>query len=1062
MSEDKQGLDRLIWGLQERAKELNCIYKIEELMGQPDTDIDEVCQGIADAIPPGWQYPDLCTAAVIVEGNSYCSPNFQQSPWVQTANIVVQDKKVGEISVYYTTEMPRADDGPFLKDETKLLDTIVDRLSHFILHRRMKVVFQSYQATGADVIEQKVNEWQLPLNFVRQTDKNLFLNISRRMLNHLCWSGIDEAEQLLQQSGIGSTDAAYEPSEDDNRPFHKRVSPFSESTSDRTFEIAAKHLTSEQILANLQTWIQEDRLSFLVQVANRNLPLAEVVDAIRRYHHILPEGIELAPSNKRGVQVSLIRRFLADQPEFINIAKDYIEIDDFYEILDRIIFPPGSHGRLGGKSTGLILAYEIIKKCVDAESLERIKIPKTWFLTSDILFTFLNYNGLNEVIEQKYKDISQVRLEYPHIIQTFKTCRFPTEIVQGLSMILDDIKDTPIIVRSSSLLEDQPGATFSGKYKSLFLANQGSKEERLDALTDAIAEVYASAYGPDPIEYRSERGLLDFHEEMGIMIQEVVGTRVGDYYLPSYAGVALSRNEFRWSPRVKPEDGLVRMVPGLGTRAVDRLNNDHAVLVSMGQPDLRVNVAVDEVVRYAPKNMDVINLGTNSFETVPINELLRKLGHDLPKVNKTVSVIDGQFLRTPLGLEVDFEKDKLVVTFEGLLSSTKFIDKLKKLMTLLEEKLQAPVDLEFACDGKDFYLLQCRAQSYAEGAEPAPIPRNIPASRMLFSANRYIANGRVADITHIVYVDPQKYDELNDHQELLSVGKAVGSLNKLLPRKRFVLMGPGRWGSRGDLKSGVKVTYSDINNTAVLIEVARKMGDYLPEPSFGTHFFQDLAESGIKYLPIYPDDPGTMFNEGFFRNAENMLPSVLPEFDTLADTIKLIDISKETEGLRLRLLMNAELEEAVGTLSEPVGDNHIPHRPRDSGGTTPENHWAWRLSMADHIASRLEPDRFGVKGVYIFGSTKNATAGPQSDIDLLVHFDGTVEQRNELSHWLEGWSLCLDEMNQLRTAYQTHGLLDVHYVTDDDIAKKTSYAVKIGAVTDAARPLAMMSRNNAD
>ncbi|MBK6678651.1 MAG: hypothetical protein IPG53_00820 [Ignavibacteriales bacterium] len=99
-------------------------------------------------------------------------------------------------------------------------------------------------------------------------------------------------------------------------------------------------------------------------------------------------------------------------------------------------------------------------------------------------------------------------------------------------MALDDFGDRPIIVRSSSLLEDQVGSAFSGKYKSLFLANQGSKPERLSALMDAIAEVYASTFGPDPIEYRTERGLIDFHEEMGIMIMEVVGTRVGDYFFP--------------------------------------------------------------------------------------------------------------------------------------------------------------------------------------------------------------------------------------------------------------------------------------------------------------------------------------------------------------------------------------------------------------------------------------------------------------------------------------------------------------------------------------------------
>lgn len=1059
MNREKEPIDRLIWGLQERAKELNCLYKIEELMNKPDSHIDEVCQRIIEAIPPGWQYPDICIAEVKLKETFCFSPGFKVTPWVQSTDIIVQDKKEGEINVYYTNEMPKADDGPFLKEETKLLHTIADRLSHFILYSRMKTVFQEYQSAKKDIIEHKASEWQVALNFLRQTDKNLFFSISRRMLNHLCWSGIDEAEQLLQNSGPGWKKEEIELEDDENRPYQKKVLSFSEKLSDRTFKIASKYLTSDQIIFNIQKWIQEARLSFLVQVANRNLPLVEVVDAIRRYHHIAPEGIELPPASKRGVQVSLIRRFLSDQPEFINIAKDYIEIDDFYNILDRIVFPPGSHGRLGGKSTGLFLAHQIVKKSrIQDETIEDIKVPRTWYLTSDILFNFLGHNNLLEVVEQKYKDINQVRLEYPHIIQTFKNCNFPTEIVQALSMILDDFKDKPIIVRSSSLLEDRAGAAFSGKYKSLFLANQGSKQERLAALTDAIAEVYASVYGPDPIDYRAERGLLDFVEEMGIMIQEVVGTRIGDYYFPAYAGVAFSRNEVRWSPRIKQEDGLLRLVMGLGTRAVDRISNDYPVLVAPGQIGLRVNATLDEVVRYAPKNMDVINLKTNSFETIEIKNLLKKYGDDIPKINKIISIFDGNVLRIPLGNEVDFEKDDPVVTFDGLLDKTKFIDNLKKLIALLEEKLGMPVDIEFASDGTDFYLLQCRSQSYSEGAEPAKIPKNIPENRIVFSAHRYISNGKVPDISHIIYVDPQKYDDLEDQSSFLAVGRAVGILNKLLPRKRFVLMGPGRWGSRGDIKMGVKVTYSDISNTAMLIEIARKKGDYLPEPSFGTHFFQDLVESEIRYLPLYPDDPGIVFNHDFLTDAENMLPTALPEYAFLSDTLRVIDVKQNTGNLLLRILLNAEIDQAVGILSEPTSDSHTFLAPLDIGSRRTENHWAWRLRMAEQIALQLDPDRFNVKEFYVFGSTKNATAGPESDIDLLIHVQGTKKQRKELETWLEGWSLCLDEMNRLRTGYKTNGILDVHFVTDADIAKKTSYAVKIGAVTDAARPLPMMSK----
>ncbi len=183
--------------------------------------------------------------------------------------------------------------------------------------------------------------------------------------------------------------------------------------------------------------------------------------------------------------------------------------------------------------------------------LHGIKVPKTWYLTSDAILSFIEHNQLDDVHNHKYLELEQIRREYPHLVQVFKHSQFPPELAQGVGLALDDFGDVPLIVRSSSLLEDRTGAAFSGKYKSLFLANQGARPERLGALMDAIAEVYASVFGPDPIEYRANRGLLDFHEEMGIMIQEVVGTRVGPYYLPAFAGVAFSHNEFRWSPRIR-------------------------------------------------------------------------------------------------------------------------------------------------------------------------------------------------------------------------------------------------------------------------------------------------------------------------------------------------------------------------------------------------------------------------------------------------------------------------------------------------------------------------------
>jgi len=374
----------------------------------------------------------------------------------------------------------------------------------------------------------------------------------------------------------------------------------------------------------------------------------------------------------------------------------------------------------------------------------------------------------------------------------------------------------------------------------------------------------------------------------------------------------------------------------------------------------------------------------------------------------------------------------------------------------LEEKLDHPVDIEFACDGDDFYLLQCRSQSYGVENTPADIPTDVPEEKMIFTANRYISNGIIPNITHIVYVDPEKYSQISTREEMLEVGRAVSRLNKSLIKRKFILMGPGRWGSRGDIKLGVNVTYSDINNTAALIEIAQKRGDYTPDLSFGTHFFQDLVESAIRYIPLYPDDHGILFNRQYLVESKNYFRELLPDFAHLGEIIHVVDVKQSSEGLVLKILMNADKNKALALLSEE--DDSIESRTDMKSRAqirSREDHWRWRMQSAERIASLVDPVRFGVKGFYIFGSTKNATAGPQSDIDLLIHFDGDDDQKKELKIWLEGWSLSLSQINERRTGYKTDGLLDINIITDEDIKNRTSYAVKIGAISDAALPLTM-------
>src|SRR3989339_289257 len=909
MLDKNKPIDNLVIELHERAKELNCIYTIEDSLNRSEISMRQAFHTVINSIPAGWQYSTVCRAKLAYGEIVYQTSDFKETQWVIKSDIVVQDKIVGHIAVYYVEEMPQADFGPFLKEEKKLLTTIADRLGHFILHQKLKIVFQELRTVREQVDGKHKGEWRIVLDMIRKTDPNLFMSVLRKMLHLLCWKGVEEAEMLMRQSSMSRQGGVEEQHHDDNKPLKLRKITNYDQYVDTILNLADENLPDDIILAKIQKWIQEDKSSALIKVVdNQDTSLTEIADAIRKFYHMAPEKFELAPSTIKGLRVSLLRRFFTEQLEYISVAKEYVKLTDFYKLIDKMIFPSGSHGKLGGKSAGLFLAYHILQRESEHQEIfGDIKTPKTWYITSDGVIAFIQYNNLEEVLEQKYKEIDEVRIEYPHVVQLFKNSEFPPDLIKGLAVALDDLGDKPLVVRSSSLVEDQIGAAFSGKYKSLFLANQGTKQQRLWALMDAIAEVYASTFSPDPIEYRAERGLLDFHEEMGVMIQEVVGTKVGKYYFPAFAGVAFSNNEFRWSPRIKREDGLVRMVPGLGTRAVDRLSDDYPVLVSPGQPNLKINISPEELLRYSPKKIDVINLETNEFESILISNLLDECSSEYPLFTEIFSVLDGTMIRQPGPLDVFDHSKEFLVTFDGLIAKTNFLKRIDVILKTLQEKIKTPVDIEFAYDGKDFYMLQCRPQSYSRESNSESIPKDVPEEKIVFTAHKFISNGRVPDISHIVYVDPQKYTEISDRNKMLNVGRAISKLNKTLPKRKFILIGPGRWGSRGDIKLGVSVTYSDINNTAMLIEVARKKGNYVPDLSFGTHFFQDLVEAGIRYLPLYPDDAGVVFNENFLNSSPNIFCELVQEYNYLEDTIKVIDVISSTGGSILKVLMNAEL-----------------------------------------------------------------------------------------------------------------------------------------------------------
>ncbi|MFQ5412315.1 MAG: PEP/pyruvate-binding domain-containing protein, partial [Phycisphaerae bacterium] len=526
---------------------------------------------------------------------------------------------------------------------------------------------------------------------------------------------------------------------------------------------------------------------------------------------------------------------------------------------------------------------------------------------------FLAFNGLGEYQNQKYKTPEEIHKEYRLIKSVFRNADFPSGIVDQLREMLERIGDHPLIVRSSSLLEDRFGTAFSGKYASLFVANRGTLERRIVALLGAIAEVYASALGPDPLLYRRAHDLLDYEEDMAVLIQKVMGKRFGPYFAPAFAGVAFSRNDYRWSPRIKREDGLLRIVMGLGTRAVDRVAGESPRLVALGIPTLRHESTNTEIMCGSQQRIDVINLRKNRLESIKLEQLM-PYAKEFPMLDRCLSIRRERMLIPPMGTYISEDPSKLFITFDKLMSQGIFTEQLRMILKKLEAAYRMSVDVEFAHDGEKLYILQCRTLTRVLECKAVQIPTDIPEERILFSASKFVRSGFVKNIEYIVYIDPRDYDTVPTRDKRIEIARVIGRLNERLGDHDFILIGPGRWGSN-DIRLGVPVTYADINRSKMLIEVARDKNGYVPEVSYGTHFFQDLIEAEILYLPLYPDDRRNRFNETFLNDSPNCLAELLPGDEKTGSIVRVIHVPAVSSGRLLRVDMNGEEDRALAYLT---------------------------------------------------------------------------------------------------------------------------------------------------
>jgi pyruvate,water dikinase len=632
-----------------------------------------------------------------------------------------------------------------------------------------------------------------------------------------------------------------------------------------------------------------------------------------------PAGFDGLDPEQLALKREFGRMLIGQHPVFTQLAERYFTLDDLFAIRNRLI---GS-GRIGGKTAGMLLARRILLS--DAGTGEdnpaaRLEDHDSFYVGSDVFFTFLVNNDLFRLRLQLTRSSSISREEFDEVERRFLAGSFSEEIQEQFRAMLDYYGQAPVIVRSSSLLEDSFGNAFAGKYRSVFCANQGGPEVRLADFMQAVKLVYASALNPDALTYRSRRGLGENDEQMAILVQRVSGIPYRRYFFPALAGVAFSRNLYAWNDRIDPRQGVIRLVFGLGTRAVERVGSDYPRMIAISHPHLRPEVGA-KVAKYSQHQMDLLDLQADRFGSRLLAEVLA--GMDYPNLHLFVSVMRDNHPYDPVSGNVDGRPDQLVLTFNNLLHHTDFVPLLGKMLNKLETAYGQPVDVEFTASADSggrihINLLQCRTMFIPGSTASVPVPEKLEPRRVLFRARRMICGGHVERIRYILYIDPQRYNQLASLEVKSSLGRLVGQINRLpaVQTGRIVMMGPGRWGS-SNIDLGVNVGYADIDNASVLVEMALEEAGHVPEVSYGTHFFQDLVEGQIIYLPVYPDDAAAQFQTEFFKTAPNALLDLLPHAGGYADILRLIDVPRAAGGACAEVVADSQRYQAVCFLSEP-------------------------------------------------------------------------------------------------------------------------------------------------
>lgn len=586
------------------------------------------------------------------------------------------------------------------------------------------------------------------------------------------------------------------------------------------------------------------------------------------------------PERGKNLYEQLSRMIISRDENMQRLISRNLTIEDVLDVRNRMI----GTGLIGGKTVGMLLARAILKRA-HPRFVELLEEHDSFYIGSDVFYTFLVRNGVWKV-RRNQRDPARFLEGSEEARHMIIRGDFPDYILQQFDEMLDYFGPSPFIVRSSSLLEDNFGNSYAGKYDSVFCANQGPRERRRQDLLAAVKTIYASSMSERALNYRAHRGALDKDEQMALLVMRVSGASYGHYFYPQAAGVAFSFNPYAWTPDIDPKAGVMRLVFGLGTRAVERSDDDHTRIVALNAPDKRPEGNAESALHYAQRRVDCLDLESNQPVSELFGDLIQPPPEDLPldqfaSIN-SVTLPDGR------------RSEHRVLTFDKLLQATPFVQDMRDILRILQDAYDYPVDVEFTLNFVDkrnyrINLVQCRPlQVQGIGAIRLPDIKVPEQNRIIEARGAVVGQSRLIPVDRLVYVVPALYGKL-PQQDRYAIARLLGDINRTAsPDSTVMLLGPGRWGTHSP-ELGIPVNFSDINRVRVLCEIVSMHEHLVPDVSLGTHFLNELVENNMLYLALFPKQGDNFLNEPFFLQCRNRLLDLLPTAERWAETVKVIE-----------------------------------------------------------------------------------------------------------------------------------------------------------------------------